>query len=45
MKHILKAIVIIVMILFVIAWYPFIVTVEDGNTSCRNLFGITMKCR
>ena len=45
MKSILKTIVIVLIILFIIAWYPFIVSTENGETTCKNLFGITMKCR
>lgn len=45
MKDYLKVIIIILAILFFIAWYPFITSVENGETTCKNLFGITMKCR
>lgn len=43
-EGIVTALVIIVIVLGVL-WYPWFVKVEDGKTTCHNVFGFTMNCR
>ena len=44
MKEKLKIIGIIMIIILALAWYPWFMSVNNGETKCHNIFGITMKC-
>ncbi len=44
-KNIISAIITILVITFAILWYPWFVSNENGESSCHNIFGYTMKCR
>lgn len=44
-KKIFEIVITILIIVFAILWYPWFVSVEDGKTTCRNIFGKTMICR
>ena len=44
-KSVLTTIGIILIIGFAILWYPWFVSVENGETRCHNLLGVTMSCR
>lgn len=44
-KDVLGTIIFIVIVIFIILWYPWFASVKDGKTTCHNIFGVTMNCR
>ena len=44
-KTMIKRFIILLIIICAIMYYPWIVSIENGETTCKNLYGITMKCR
>lgn len=44
-KDIIGVIITILVIVFAILWYPWFVSTKNGESSCHNIFGYTMKCR
>ena len=45
MKDKIITILVILAIAFFVLWHPWFVKVENGETTCHNIFGVTMKCR
>ncbi len=44
-KNALGIVITIAIIVFGLLWYPWFVKVEDGKTTCHNVFGYTMDCK
>ena len=44
-KKILGTIISILIIAFALLWYPWFTSVEDGKTTCHNVFNFKMSCR
>jgi len=44
-KTVIKRFAILLILILAIMYYPWLVSSENGNTICKNIYGITMKCR
>jgi dipeptide/tripeptide permease len=44
-KTLIKRFVVLIIIICAVLYYPWIVSVDNGETVCKNFYGITMKCR
>ena len=44
-KTIIKRFAVLLILILAIMYYPWLVSIENGNTICKNIYGITMKCR
>ena len=45
MKDKIITVLVILAIVFFALWYPWFTEVNNGETTCHNVFGVTMKCR